>query len=158
MEMTPISLPALLNTPTQSTLSMKCHQINGPSTQAWSALLLIPGTMKQQLAPELALCQEMSLTAWKMRMQDYQKKLLNKNNKWLSSFIINRNNLPSNKMPQKCNTLHQQCIPQKQMTKNILTPEFIALVAKAIQNIQPSNTSDCKHSATWTGTNPMHTI
>ena len=30
---------------------------------------------------------------------------------------------------------------------NILTPEFIPLVAQAIQNIQLSNTSEHKHSA-----------
>ena len=28
-----------------------------------------------------------------------------------------QNNLPNRKMPQKCNTLHQQHIPQQQMTK-----------------------------------------
>ena len=30
---------------------------------------------------------------------------------------------------------------------NILTPEFITLVVQAVQNIQPSYTSECEHSA-----------
>ena len=139
-----------INHTSQHALLYTCIQnfppsTQGPVTQAWGALLSIPGTIEATTS-----------TGVSILSHDEFNCAINEN-AWLSNEItLLKQQMAALLKAQQQNTSSNnlqveptQNTPQStmQLQKTIIMPEFITLVAQAMQQMQQMIPSDCKQQA-----------
>ena len=97
---------------------------SGPSTQLWSAPLLIPGTIEATTSTGVSALSRDEFDCVTNKNTRLSKEITKLKQQMALLLQNHKNNLPNNKMPKKCSTQHQQCILQQQVTK-ICSPQSL---------------------------------
>ena len=120
---------------------------NGPSTEAWSAPLLIPGTIEATTSTGISTMPRDAFDQVTNENAQLSKEITELKQQ-MALLLQNQGKQPLQQQ-QEPKLQHTTPTTQSTLTSNtsIITPKFITLVAQAVQNIQLSNISEHKCSA-----------